>query len=162
MSSTSDHEEKEGSDELLYGLALESYGFARDRFAVLENRVDSLVNTTIAVTVAVPTLAMAASEDLSYRSCLFVVAIVVGIGAIVYGMEARNRIGMILPDPKKLIAKPGIRAAEFRQWVSERAADHAEANRAGTDRLWGAGKWMCRLIVLELALFALWFILETG
>ena len=152
---------------LIYELSLESYRFAMDRFAVVESRLGSLINTVIGVTFAVPTLSLSVWEKTdsakpAFVLVPFVLAIACGFAAIVIGVYRRNSIKMILPDPNLLVQGDDLDSDQFRQRVVKHAARHRKTNAEAVNDLagWKGGYLISLLLVVEALLFAIWIVLS--
>ena len=152
---------------LIYELSLESYRFAMDRFAVVESRLGSLINTVIGVTFAVPTLSLSFWEKTdapkqAFVLLPFILAITCGFVAIVIGVYRRNSIKMILPDPNLLVEGNDLDSDEFRQRVVKHAARHRNTNAEAVQDLagWKGGYLISLLLVVEVLLFTIWIVLS--
>ena len=136
---------------------MRSYAEVASRLNVVDSRLDSIQSVVVTLTLAVPTVALAADTDPDFASGWVIAAIVLGGVAVLLGLLARAWSGLILVDPADLYEKwlqsPRV---EFKREALYWAGKHFAANSRIVGRKSRVATLISGLLFIEAGLFILW------
>ena len=102
--------------DLAYEQGVRSYGEVAERLSVVHSRLDSIQSVVVTLTLAVPTVALAAEKDPDFGSGWLIGAIALALLTVVLGLWARAWSGLILIDPADLYENSlHLSPAEFKK-----------------------------------------------
>ena len=137
---------------------MRSYGEVASRLNIVHGRLDSIQSVVVSLTLAVPTVALAAEEDPDFGSWWLIGAVALAGVTVVLGLAARAWSGMKLVDPTDLYEHwLHLPRAEFKKESLYWAGRHFDANSRTVNRKSLAGTLMVLLLLVEVGLFVAWF-----
>ena len=137
---------------------MRSYGEVAERLSVVHSRLDSIQSVVVTLTLAVPTVALAAEKDPDFGSGWLIGAIALALLTVVLGLWARAWSGLILIDPADLYENSlHLSPAEFKKESLYWAGQNFDANLRTVNRKSLAATFMVLLLLVEVALFIAWF-----
>ena len=136
---------------------MRSYAEVASRLNVVDSRLDSIQSVVVTLTLAVPTVALAADTDPDFASGWVIAAIVLGGVAVLLGLLARAWSGLILVNPADL-QKHSLHysPAEFKTGALYWAGKNFEANSRVVRRESRVATLISGLLFVEAGLFILW------
>lgn len=143
--------------DLAFEQGIRSYAEVATRLNVVHSRLDSIQSVVITLTVAVPTVAVAADRDPDFASGWVIAAIVLGGTAVLLGLWARAWSGLILINPADL-QKHAMHysPADFKRDALHWAGENFETNSRIVTRKSRVATLMSVLLFGETALFIVW------
>lgn len=136
---------------------MRSYAEVATRLNVVHSRLDSIQSVVVTLTIAVPTVAVAADRDPDFASGWVIAAIVLGGTAVLLGLRARAWSGLILVDPADIYEKwLSLPPPEFKREALYWAGKNFETNSRIVGRKSRVATLMSVLLFVEAALFIVW------
>lgn len=136
---------------------MRSYAEVASRLNVVHSRLDSIQSIIVTLTLAVPTVALAAERDPDFESGWLFGALALAGVAVALGLWARAWSGLILVDPADL-RKHFLHysPAEFKSEALYWAGKNFETNSRIVGRKSRVATLMSVLLFVEAALFIAW------
>ena len=144
--------------DLAYGFVLPSYQWALARLEAGDTRLQTMLAVIVSASLAVPSLAGALNEDLSFTDKWFVLAAAAFLAAVAVGVCGRHFGAIALVDLEKLLGNclEPLSEAELKYSVLYYGAEHVHHNARIIKRKWRCAGAMLALFVLEVALLLAW------
>ncbi len=137
---------------------MRSYGEVGSRLNVVHSRLDSIQSVVVTLTLAVPTVALAAERDPDFGSGWLIGAIALALVTVVLGLWARAWSGLTLVNPAHLYENwLHLSLAEFKKESLYWAGRNFGANSRTVNRKSLAASLMVVLLLVEAGLFVAWF-----
>ena len=135
-----------------------SYAEVSARLDAAHNRLNAIQSVVLALTLAVPTVALAVEEDANFQSAWLIAAGVLALVNVVLGIAARIVSGMKLVNPAHLYdGWLHLPEEEFKRRSVYWAGQHFIANSRTVNRTGWVATGMVLLLIVEVALFVAWF-----
>ena len=151
-------EEEYPSLDLAFGQVARSYAEVASRLDAVHGRLDSIQSVVVTLTLAVPTVALAADGDPDFTSAWVIAAIALGGATVVLGLWARARSGLTLVNPAHLYENSlHLPPAEFKKDSLYWAGEHFNTNTRTVNRAAVVASFMVVLLLIEAGLFVAWF-----
>lgn len=149
-------EDMPGLDQA-YDFVLPSYQWALARFEAGNTRLQTMLTIVASTSLAVPAVASALDETLSFTDKWFLLAGVVFLAAMAVGIYGRHVGGVALADPGVLLRGwLGLSKAQFKYDALYWAADHFADNTKAIERKWSCAGVMLALFGAEAVLLLVW------
>ena len=135
-----------------------SYAEISARLDAAHNWLNSIQSLVVTLTIAVPTVSIAAGENPDFGSGWLVAAITVAVLNVVLGLTARAWSGIMLVGPTHLYQSwLHLPPAEFKWHSLYWAGKHFDANSRTVHRKSWVATFMVVLLLVEVGLFVAWF-----
>lgn len=142
---------------LAYDFVLPSYQWALARFEAGNTRLQTMLTIVASTSLAVPAVASALNETLSFTDKWFLLAGAVFLVAMAVGVYGRHTGGVALMDPRTLLhGWLNLSEADFKYGAVYWAADHFADNTKAIERKWRCAGAMLALFGIEVALLLVW------
>ena len=136
---------------------MRSYAEVASRLNVVHSRLDSIQSVVVTLTLAVPTVALAADSDPDFGSGWLFGALVLAAVAVALGLRARAWSGLILVDPADIYEKwLQFPPAKFKREALYWAGKNFETNSRIVRRKSRVATLISGLLFIEAGLFILW------
>ncbi len=137
---------------------MRSYAEVAARLNIVHGRLDSIQSVVVTLTLAVPTVGLAAREDPDFASGWLIGAIALAGVTVALGLAARAWSGMKLIDPTDLYDHwLHFPRAKFKKESLYWAGRHFDANSTTVNRKSLVASLMVVLLLVEAGLFIAWF-----
>lgn len=139
-----------------YDFVQPSYQWALTRFEANNTRLQNLLTAITSVSLAVPALAGALNEALSFDNAWFKLAGIAFLLAVAAGFYGRQAGAVCLADPRELRAWLTLSDAQFKHDALYWAGEHLARSTAAIKRKWRCATFALALFVVEVALLLVW------
>ena len=158
MSETPPRPEDSPGLDLAYDFVQPSYQWALARFEAGNTRLQTTLAVIVSASLAVPALAKALNDALSFTDKWFLFAGAVFLATVAVGVYGRHTGTVALADPGAVLDNclEQLSEAELKYNVLYYAADHFDRNAKAIERKWHCAGAMLALFVLEVALLLVW------
>jgi hypothetical protein len=137
-----------------------SYQWMLSRLEAADSRINTLLTFIATTTFGVPTLAQAVWPEIPLDAPWLIVALLLALFIVGFGLRARTKGGILLPHPTTLFDRwLGKSERGFQKDALYFAGQHFEANRVLVEWKAAAVNRMSGLFIVELVLLYLWIAL---